>query len=61
MGLDEGDLAGEIGLFLGMELEGNAADRSNALQHRERMARIFGVLHASNHGYVVPTFFASSV
>ena len=26
MGLDQSDLAVEIGLFLGMELEGNAAD-----------------------------------
>ncbi len=33
--LDQRDLAVEIGLFLRMELEGNAADRGDALQHRE--------------------------
>ena len=50
MGLDQRDLAVKIGLFLRMELEGNAADRSDAFQHREGMARVFGVLQASNHG-----------
>ena len=48
--LDERDLAVEIGLLLRMELEGNAANRSDAFQHRERMARVFGILQASNHG-----------
>jgi hypothetical protein len=48
--LDERDLAVEIGLFLRMKLEGDAADRGDAFQHRERMARVFGVLQASNHG-----------
>ena len=31
VGLDERDFAVEIGFFLRMELEGNAADRSDAL------------------------------
>jgi len=35
LGLDERDLAVEIRLLLRMELEGNAADRSDAFQHRE--------------------------
>ena len=50
MRLDQRDLAVEIGFLLRMELEGNAADRSDAFKHRERMARVFGVLQASNHG-----------
>jgi hypothetical protein len=35
LGLDEGDLPVEMGLFLRMELKGYAADRSDAFQHRE--------------------------
>src|ERR1700728_1772604 len=35
LGLDERDLTVEIGLSLRMELEGNAADRSDAFQHRK--------------------------
>src|SRR5258707_1009661 len=49
-GLDQRDFAVKIRLLLRMELEGNAADRSDAFQHRERMPRVFGVLQASNHG-----------
>ena len=35
LGLDQRDLAVEIGLFLRMELEGNAADCGDAFQHRK--------------------------
>ena len=48
-GLDQRDFAIKIGLFLCMELEGNAADRSDAFQHRERVPGVFGVLQAGNH------------
>jgi len=37
LGLDQRDLAVEIGLFLRMKLESNAADRGDALQHSERV------------------------
>jgi hypothetical protein len=50
LGLDQRDFAVEIGLFVRMSLEGNAADSGDAFEHRERMARVFGVLQASNHG-----------
>jgi hypothetical protein len=33
-----------------MELQGHAAHRSDALQHRERVPGVFGVLKAGNHG-----------
>src|SRR5580704_17816651 len=49
MELDQSDHAVKIGLPLGMELEGNAADCSDTFQHRQRMAGIFGILKASNH------------
>src|SRR5437660_4999132 len=45
--LDQRDLAVEIGLFLCMELEGNAADRGDALQHCERVP---GVLERPQGG-----------
>ena len=32
-----------------MELEGNAADRGDALQHCERVPGVFSVLKAGNH------------
>jgi hypothetical protein len=35
VGLDQRDLAVEIGFLLRMELEGDAADRSDAFQHRK--------------------------
>src|SRR5882762_2823285 len=49
VGLDQRDLAVEIGLFLCMELEGNAADRGDALQHCERVPGVLSVLKAGNH------------
>ena len=49
VGLDQRDLAVEIGFFLRMELEGNAAGRCDALQHRERVPRVFCIFQAGNH------------
>ncbi len=48
-GLDQRDFAVEIGLFLRMELEGDAADRGDALQHCERVPSVLSVLKASNY------------
>jgi hypothetical protein len=39
-----------VRLLFGVELQGYAADRSDALQHGERMACVFGVFKAGNHG-----------
>lgn len=49
VGLDQRDLAVEIGLLLGMELEGDPADRCDALQHCERVPGVLSVLQAGNH------------
>jgi hypothetical protein len=43
-------LADEILASFGMQLQRHAAGRSDALQHRERVASIFGILKAGNHG-----------
>src|SRR5229473_3879762 len=39
-----------MGLLLGVQLQGYAASRSNALQHREGMAGVLGILKTGNHG-----------
>jgi hypothetical protein len=42
--LYQGYFAVKIWLFFGVELQGHAAGRSDAFQHRERVASVFGVL-----------------
>ena len=60
VGLDQRDLAVEIGLFLRMKLEGDAADRCDALKHCERVPGVLSVLRRAITDCVVPTFLASS-
>ena len=56
------NFAVKIRLRLRMELEVHAADRSDALQHRERTTGIFGIFKTGAiTDCVVPTFLASSV
>src|SRR5690348_17147550 len=50
MPLYERYFAVEIWLLFGVELQGDAADRSDSLQHRERVPGVFGVLKTGNHG-----------
>jgi hypothetical protein len=39
-----------MGLLLGVELQGHATNRCDALQHRKRVSGVLGILKAGNHG-----------
>src|SRR5215472_273393 len=48
--LHQCNFAVEIWLLFSVELQGDTADRSDPLQHRQRVPAVLGILKTGNHG-----------